>query len=116
MIIIISRVTIDSCSYLNERNNLYLNLYLINVSTADFISSMQDMNDSVVNPCSSFHSGLATQHLFIAHDQDSQGAAANLEVKWSFPKQLDFDSAQNINGPEYTSLISQESILIVKVR
>ena len=63
-----------------------------------------------------FHSGLATQHLFIAHDQDSQGGAADLEVKWSFPKELEFDSAQNINGPEYTGLISQESTLIIKVR
>ena len=69
-----------------------------------------------VDPCSSFHSGLATQHLFIEHDEDSQGAAANLEVKWSFPKQLEFDSAQNITGPEYTSLISQESTLIIKVK
>ena len=69
-----------------------------------------------VNRSCSFHSGLATQHLFVAHDEDSQGAAANLEVKWSLPKQLEFTSAQKINGPEYASLISQESTLIIKVR
>ncbi|KAJ7389161.1 hypothetical protein OS493_033247 [Desmophyllum pertusum] len=58
--------------------------------------------------------GLVTQHLFITHDRGSRGAASHLVVKWSFPKQLEFDSAQIINGPEYTSLIHQESVLIVK--
>ncbi|KAJ7381684.1 hypothetical protein OS493_039642, partial [Desmophyllum pertusum] len=58
--------------------------------------------------------GLVTQHLFITHDRGSRGAASHLVVKWSFPKQLGFDSAQIINGPEYTSLIHQESVLIVK--
>ncbi|KAL9962648.1 hypothetical protein ACROYT_G031769 [Oculina patagonica] len=59
--------------------------------------------------------GLVAKHLFIAHnDEESQGAAAKLVVKWSFPKQLEFDSAHIVNGPEYTSLINQEAALIVK--
>ena len=80
----------------------------------------QDANDSCIHvsqhTLTSFHSGLATQHIFIAHDEDSQGVAAKLVVKCSFPKELEFDSAENINGPNYASLISQESSLIVKVR
>ncbi|KAJ7352720.1 hypothetical protein OS493_034325 [Desmophyllum pertusum] len=58
--------------------------------------------------------GLVTQNLSITHDRGSQGVASHLVVKWSFPKQLEFDSAQTINGPEYTSLTHQESVLIIK--
>ncbi|KAJ7323791.1 hypothetical protein OS493_030580 [Desmophyllum pertusum] len=58
--------------------------------------------------------GLVTQHLSITHDRGSQGVASHLVVKWSFSKQLEFDSAQTINGQEYTSLTKQERVLVIK--
>ena len=62
-----------------------------------------------------FRSGLVTNHLTIAHKPSSRGAAGNIVARWSFPSTLKFNSAQVINGPQYTGLVDQESALIVKV-
>ena len=63
-----------------------------------------------------FRSGLVTKHLTIAHKPSSRGTAANIVVRWSFPTKHKFNSAQVINGPQYTGLVDHESALIVKVK